>query len=274
MRKRINVVAMMLGLLLCCLNRNVTARSEARQPYGVFTGMEPQQALQLGGYNLLIIDAAGFSEADVEALHQKSDKVYSYLNVGALEAFRDYFEAYSDLTLKPYENWPDEYWVNVADKRWQRLSVELADSYKKKGVDGLFLDNVDVYWHYPNEDVYKGLLAILRSIKKLKLPVIINGGDTFVRALLDRDELDDLIVGVNQESVFTSIDFSDGSFGACLADDNNYYLAYLAQVKAEGLGVYLIEYGADDAVQEIISKYCSEQGYIPFYAASLNLDRE
>lgn len=274
MRKRITAVVMMLGLLLCCLNGTATAQSETRQPYGVFIGMEPQQALQLGGYDLMIIDAAGFTEADVAALHQKSDKVYSYLNVGALESFRGYFADYSDLTLKPYENWPDEYWVNVADKRWQRLSAELADSYKKKGVDGLFLDNVDVYWHYPNEDVYKGLLAILRSIKKLGLPVIINGGDTFVRALLDRDELDDLIVGVNQESVFTSIDFSDGSFGACLADDNNYYLAYLAQVKAEGLAVYLIEYGADEAARAIINKYCSEQGYIPFHARSLNLDQE
>lgn len=236
--------------------------------------MDPQQALQLGGYELMIIEAAGFSEAEVTALHQKSDKVYSYLNVGALESFRDYYEEYSDLTLKPYENWPDEYWVNVADKRWQRLSAELAESYKKKGVDGLFLDNADVYWHYPNEDVYKGLVAILRSIKKLGLPVIINGGDTFVRALLERDELDELIIGVNQESVFTSIDFSDGSFGACLEEDNNYYLAYLAQVKAEGLAVYLIEYGADEAAQEIINKYCREQGYIPFYAASLNLDQE
>lgn len=197
MRKRINAAAMMLGLLLCCLIVNVAARSEARRPYGVFIGMEPQQALQLGGYDLMIIDAAGFSEADVAALHQKSDKVYSYLNVGALESFRDYYEDYRDLTLKPYENWSDEYWVNVSDKRWQRLSAELAEGYKKKGIDGLFLDNMDVYWHYPNDDVYQGLVAILSSIKKLGLQVIINGGDMFVRALLDRDETDDLIAGVN-----------------------------------------------------------------------------
>lgn len=35
--------------------------------------------------------------------------------------------------------------VNVADKDWQEFMDTLAGKLKKKGVDGFFIDNCDVY---------------------------------------------------------------------------------------------------------------------------------
>ena len=48
-------------------------------------------------------------------------KVYTYLNVGSLEDFRDYYKEYEHLTIGAYENWDEEKWIDVSDKDWQSL---------------------------------------------------------------------------------------------------------------------------------------------------------
>ena len=39
---------------------------------------------------------------------KKGVKVYTYLNVGSIENFRDYYKKYEYLTIGTYENWEEE----------------------------------------------------------------------------------------------------------------------------------------------------------------------
>ena len=67
-----------------------------------------------------MIDADNFSADDIRQLHSQGNKmIYSYLNVGSLESFRDYYPEFKDITIGDYENWPEEKWIDVTDEGWQ-----------------------------------------------------------------------------------------------------------------------------------------------------------
>ena len=85
-----------------------------------------------------------------------------------------------NLTIGNYENWEEEKWVDVSNKDWQKFMGKLSKKLLKKGVDGFFIDNCDVYDYAKTKKNFKGLAKILKNIKRLGKGVIINGGDVFV----------------------------------------------------------------------------------------------
>ncbi|MBQ8030172.1 MAG: hypothetical protein IJ260_01340, partial [Butyrivibrio sp.] len=58
----------------------------------------------LSKYDIVVIDAQYFEATDIAEFRSEGHKVYSYINVGSLENFRDYYAEYQDLTLDVYEN--------------------------------------------------------------------------------------------------------------------------------------------------------------------------
>jgi len=243
------------------------------ESYGVFIGLDPEDMARLSGYELVVIDAAYFSAEQIAQMHDSGQTVYTYLNIGSVERFRDYYKEYEPLTLGVYEDWPDERWVDVSQPEWQDFIVNtLAASLAAKGVDGFFLDNADVYYVYPRDEIYQGLTDILTGLDGYGLPLIINGGDAFVRKLMDDGQIN-LIDGVNQESVFTSIDFDTETFGTQDAENHEYYLEYLNRCRDAGLKVYLLEYATDPvAVETQIAAYCGENGFQYYISDDLELD--
>lgn len=241
--------------------------------YGVFLGLDPEDMARLSGYGLVVIDAEYYTAEQIAQLHAAGQTVYTYLNIGSVENFRDYYEVYEPLTLGVYEDWPDERWVDVSQPEWQRFVVDtLAASLAEKGVDGFFIDNADVYYVYPREEIYAGLVETLSGLKAYGLPLVINGGDTFVSALMEDGQIG-LVDGVNQESVFTSIDFDQGTFGTQDAENHAYYLEYLSLCRDAGLNVYLLEYATDPAAVETqIAAYCGENGFLYYISDDLELD--
>ena len=225
----------------------ITTSAAPSAPYGVFLGLNPEDMARLSGYDLVVIDAAYYTAEQIAQMHDAGQTVYTYLNIGSVERFREYYDEYESLTLGVYEDWPDERWVDVSQPEWQSFIVDtLATSFAKKGVDGFFLDNADVYYVYPGEEIYQGLVDILSGLGEYGLPLVINGGDTFITRLMEEDRIG-LIDGVNQESVFTSIDFNGGTFGPQNAEDHVYYIEYLSLCRNAGLNVWLLEYAFDPA---------------------------
>lgn len=255
--------------------------SEETKAYGVFIGTVPDESDDkltncpyLFDYDTLVIDAQYFTDKQVASLKENGERIYSYLNVGSLEEWRDYASNYSDLSLATYENWEDESWVDVSDTRWQSFIVsELAADLDAKGVDGFFLDNFDVYYLYENEEIYEGLCNILNGLATYNKKVIINGGDTFVSRFLEEiDEPTDLLTGINQESVYTSIDFDNNSFSASDDETRSYYEDYLKLCKEKGLEVYLTEYASDKSLIAEVKKNCEENDYTCYISDSLDLE--
>lgn len=240
--------------------------------YGVFLNADASSLKQLKNYDLIVIDAQYFTKSDIELLHQNGTKVYTYLNIGSIENFREYYTTYEKLTIGRYEHWDEEKWVDVADPDWQKFMEQLSQELFEKGVDGFFIDNCDVYYYAPRESIFEGLTAILQNIMTFDKAVIINGGDTYVTEYRERyGAIDHIMTGVNQESVWSAIDFDKGTFYEQTKETRDYYCKYLEACQADGMDVYLLEYTTDKKLIQKIEKYCNEHDFHFYVSNSLEL---
>ena len=243
-----------------------------KNDYGVFLNADASSLKQLKNYDLIVIDAHYFNKSDIELLHQNGTRVYTYLNIGSIENFREYYTTYEKLTIGRYEHWDEEKWVDVADPDWQKFMKQLSQELFEKGVDGFFIDNCDVYYYAPRESIFEGLTAILQNIMTFDKAVIINGGDTYVTEYRERyGAIDHIMTGVNQESVWSAIDFDKGTFYEQTKETRDYYCKYLEACQADGMDVYLLEYTTDKKLIQKIKKYCNEHDFHFYVSNSLEL---
>ena len=263
------VLAVVCGLVLFAFAK---ADFMADKYYGVFIGIEKEDGMKLNNYKVLVLEPTEFNKDDIKKLHEKNKKIYAYLNIGSLENYRPYYEEFKDKTLGAYENWEDEYWMDVSDKHWQNLIVDdLGKSIADKGFDGFFIDNCDVYYQYSNDKIYDGLCSILKGLQKYNIDTIINGGDTFVSKCIDEKIANELFDGINQECVFTDIDFEHKTYTEKSMKEREYFIKYLENVKSQGLKVYILEYGANKSMLREIENFCNENGFHFYNAKSLEL---
>ncbi len=251
-----------------------TKDSSVESSYGVFLGLDHDSGLsKLYKYKLVVIDLQEFTKNDIQKLHNKGIKVYSYLNVGSVENYRKYYKRFKKYYLGTYENWEDEKWVDVSKSSYQNFIInELEPSLRAKGADGYFIDNCDVYANFKKDKIYKGLQTILGSIHSHNLPMLINGGDEFVSKAIKDGSYSRLFDGVNQEEVFTVINFDNHTYHTQSKSESKYYKDYLQKVKNKGLKVYLLEYGAKSSKEKEIANYCKQNGFAYYNSKSYNLD--
>lgn len=274
-RKGAGLIALLLMLIASAFllgSHVMQQKKEEKKDYGVFLNVDDSVLDQLGVYETVVIDAQYFKEKDIEMLHENGTIVYTYLNIGSIETFREYYKTYADLAIGDYENWEEEKWVNVADKDWQEFMDTLAGKLKKKGVDGFFIDNCDVYDYAHKKDIFDGLTVILKKIRAMGKPVVVNGGDIYVTAYQSRyGSAADIMTGVNQESVWSRIDFTTKTFHTQKKTEREYFCQYLQACKADGMEVYLLEYTTDHKLIRRIKKYCRKKKYDYYIADSLEL---
>lgn len=273
--KHTKVLALIFVLILISgyfLIKDSSTSTFEENDYGVFLNADASSLKQLKNYDLIVIDAQYFTKSDIELLHQNGTKVYTYLNIGSIENFREYYTTYEKLTIGRYEHWDEEKWVDVADPDWQKFMKQLSQELFEKGVDGFFIDNCDVYYYAPRESIFEGLTAILQNIMTFDKAVIINGGDTYVTEYRERyGAIDHIMTGVNQESVWSAIDFDKGTFYEQTKETRDYYCNYLEACQADGMDVYLLEYTTDKKLIQKIKKYCNEHDFHFYVSDSLEL---
>ena len=244
---RLTAAAVAAAMGISAVPMIANAEDEIKYEYGVFlnSSNSKKDIEKMSQYRIIVLDAQGFEREDIMALKKTGHTVYSYINLGSVENWRDYYNDYADITFADYEDWDDERWVNSAETKWQTFQYDLAKDLIGKGIDGFFVDNIDVYYvakEQPDRhdkegidpvEVFDGVTTILKSYKSLKTStgdsayVLINGGDTYVHDYIkgvskkdknDDDEpygfelpahgnVDGVLDGVNQEALFGEIDF-------------------------------------------------------------------
>ena len=95
--------------------------------------------------DLAVVDTEGNEKAVRNAI-SRGVYVYGYLNVGALEKERPYYDKFKHLRLAKYDGWSGEYWIDPTAKEWQDHVISLAKQIKACGAIGLYLDNTDIYY--------------------------------------------------------------------------------------------------------------------------------
>lgn len=251
------------------------AASESRSEYGIFIGVDPDDLPEdMKSYDIIVIDAQDFTLEQIQKLKKSGQKVYSYINAGSIEKTRSYYGKYADLTLDPYENWDEEYWIDVSSEKWQDfISYDISQKLLDKDIDGFFVDNIDIYYQYPRPEIYDGLCNILKNLMAYDKPVIVNGGDVFVSEYISRNgNIKDVLTGINQETVFSKINFDQEIFEKNDEDTIEYFKKYIAECKSNGLDVYITEYTTDKKLIRQIKDYCKENGFHYYISDSIQLD--
>ena len=239
--------------------------------YMVLIGEGPEIAQKISNVDLLVIDAQDFSGEEIAALRDRNvEKIYSYLNIGSIETYRPGYDHFEPYALGEYENWPQEKWMDVAEKEWKDYLLEQAGLLAEKGVDGFFLDNIDVYYRFPNEDIYRGIVDILRGLRQIGRGIILNGGDVFVSRYL-QEEAEVLFDGINQEDVYTTYDFESGSFGVNTEKDREYFALYLDELLGRGYDVYVTEYAKDGETADAARLFAQQHRYECYVSDNIEL---
>ncbi len=272
-KKLFHQAIIVLFVLLILLTVMGCAEDTKDRDYGVFLSVTDDLD-SLAEYKTVVIDAQYFTKEDIDAFRADGHKVYSYINIGSLEDFRDYYLEFSDITLGAYENWDEEYWIDASDMRWQSfLMDELIPSLLEKDIDGFFVDNCDLYYFYPSEEIMNALTNIMQAMINTGKEVIINGGDSYLDAYCNSGgHWDDVITGINQESVFSKILWDEDKFGTAEAKDKEYFQDYIERYAAEGADIYLLEYTTDKSLIKEIKEYCAEKAFNYYISDSLELD--
>lgn len=241
--------------------------------YGVFLNYEGNLE-ELDQYETIVIDAQYISKQDITDFKEQGHTVYSYINVGSLENFRDYYALFEGILLGEYEHWEEECWIDVSSEEWQNFIVnDLSKELLEKGIDGFFADNCDVYYEYPNKDILNGLSNIMEGLRATGKDVIINGGDVFVDAYCDAGgDWKDIVTGINQECVFSSINWDAHSFGRAGEEDYEYFTEYIERYGKQGADIFLLEYTTDEEVIREVQNYCDKNNYRFFITDRLELD--
>ena len=260
-------------IIIIFIGISIVNKEDHELEYGVFLNLDASDMDRIEGYQTLVIDAQYFSKEDIMHLKEQGSAVYSYLNVGSIENFRTYYDAYSYLALGAYENWDEEQWIDVSSPVWQEFLVSLEEELLAKGIDGFFIDNCDVYYQYHTEDIFEGLTLILEHLMKYDISVIINGGDTYVMEFMDmHGSAHQIMTGVNQESVWGEFDFETGNYIAQSKDNREYFESYVEACRDDGADVYLLEYTTDFALKWKIKKYCANNQFHYYISDSIELD--
>jgi len=78
--------------------------------------------------DLAVVETKGYESAVRQAV-KRGVWVYGYLNIGAMEKQRPYYEKLKHLRLAKYEGWDGEYWINPTAKEWQEHYYPLNNNY-------------------------------------------------------------------------------------------------------------------------------------------------
>ena len=256
------ICVLVLILSTALLSACSASTSDSTGKYVVLIGEDPEITEKLSDIDLLVIDAEYFSQNDIARLRENGVReIYSYINIGSIESFRSYDTDFEKYALGAYENWPEEKWIDVSAPEWQACTASRVDALVQKGVDGFFVDNTDVYYNYPQESIYDGILTILDYMDHTGRKILINGGDCFVKKYLTTEK-NVLIDGVNQENVFTAYDFSKDIYTINDKSTREYYTDYLDFAMSHGCAAYTLEYATDPTIRRQAAAYAGKHGYI------------
>lgn len=225
--------------------------------------------------DLAVVETEGYELAVRQAV-KRGVWVYGYLNIGALEKQRPYYEKLKYLRLAKYEGWDGEYWIDPTVREWQDHCISLAKQIKATGAIGLYLDNADIYYMCQQgfreektkmlrsapsaQAVYNALSSIILKINALGLIVMPNGGDTFVKRFIKANP--GVIATINQEGVFyENLDRKNS------ASNTAYYKDWCKWAQKHISGkVRIIEYCTSKREQARIKAYCMAHGWHVYFS--------
>ena len=93
------LLVILMFIMGCFFIKDDKVKTLEKNDYGVFLNADASSLERFKKYDLIVIDAQYFTKKDIESLHQNGTKVYTYLNIGSVENFREYYKTYEKFTI-------------------------------------------------------------------------------------------------------------------------------------------------------------------------------
>lgn len=228
---------------------------------GALTG---DVATRFRDYDLVVVDGEGVTAAQVRRLRSGGRIVLGYLSVGTVEDYRSWYPRARAYAMEPYADWPGERFADTARAGYRTLIAgSVAPAMLRKGLDGLFLDNVDMVREHPAQRA--GMFRLVRMLRdrldagRHRYLFAQNGEDVIGPVLPVLD-------GWNREDVATAYDFDASRYRAAAPGDRRDAVAALRRIGRRGLLVTATDYTSDgtgNAVRVAVRTACGA-GAVPF----------
>jgi len=235
--------------------------------YKVNLSTKVNPAKLAAGTGIIVIEPDDYTDAQIKAIKAKGYKVLAYLSVGTIEKERSWYNKYKKYGLKKLEDWPNEVYADVRKTNWRAFLVSRAKQLKKRGFDGFWCDNLDVYEYYKSEKMFAACKAVLKQIKQLGY-VMVNGGSEFWDVAMDKKvNLSSIVNGVTQEEVFSLIKkySGKGTFGLQKASESKFYQGLLKKLLKHRVQTFLLEYTRNEVVKNKIRNFCKTYKMTGYY---------
>jgi cysteinyl-tRNA synthetase, unknown class len=237
---------------------------------------------------LIIIDysfdgsATGeLKKENVTLLKKSGKKVFAYLSIGEAETYRFYWKEEFN-NKQPswifYENpnWPGNYKVIFWNSEWQNIIFSYLRRIMDKGFDGVFLDTIDTYKTYmENNPQYNFKKSMINFIKKI-IEIASNEKDKDFKIIFNNAEelaFDDSFIMNNITGFVAESLYTDGSENYLKESDINLREKNLIKLRKNGKYVMVIEYLKNKAKQKELKDRAANRGFlIRFLDSSLSMD--
>ncbi|WP_299013333.1 endo alpha-1,4 polygalactosaminidase [uncultured Photobacterium sp.] len=220
---------------------------------------------ELMNYERVVVTPNLITAKQIDTLHQAETDIYAYLSIGE----------YGKQTLPPNlqsaslaknTNW-QSYAMNLSSPAWKRHLIDKASDTLAKGFDGLFLDTLDSYYLFADNEKQqqrqqRALTDIIKSLAELnnRPKLILNRGFEVIDNTAKRVE------AIVAESLHHSYDPTTSSYQRVKPADTEWLKVQLDKVKSFGLEAIVIDYisASNREAQKAAAKRLINEGYTPY----------
>lgn len=223
----------------------------------------------VSGYEIIVIESAHFDSDDIKILKQENNKVLGYISLGEVNEAAAHFQQVQGFTLGKNEVW-NSHILDIKNDETRKSLLEIFDFNMKKGLDGMFLDNIDNYAQFgPTPGRKEDLLEFLKDLK-LKFPNIYlmqNAGVSLIK------ETNQFIDAVAKESIASDYDFGLKKYQLREEEIFKALLNELSQAYDDyQIPVVLIEYADTPELKKALQERLAEVSW-PYFIGEIDLQQ-
>jgi cysteinyl-tRNA synthetase len=240
----------------------------------------PRKVIANSIYDLVVIDHArgedrkeiDLTKEEVAELQRKPDgsrrQVIAYFSIGESEDYRYYWKKEWDTKRpswmgKENKDWKHNFVVQYWNTEWHKILFGSPDAFLDRiiaaGFDGVYLDRVDAYYFFGDDDVARGrmvdLIKRLAAYAREKKP-----GFTIMaqnaEELLDRPDYIEAIDGIAKESLLFGI---KGLGKPNPRDDIVESTALLQKASKAGKAIFVVEYLQDPGNIQVAARRINDE---------------
>ncbi|WP_319782913.1 endo alpha-1,4 polygalactosaminidase [Oceanisphaera sp. IT1-181] len=225
---------------------------------------------ELMSYERVVVTPSLITERQIETLHKAGTQVFAYLSIGEYDE-KILPESLSLLSPVQNTNWQSHV-MDLSAIAWREHLLQRASQYVTKGFDGLFLDTLDSYYLFAEEEAAQAgqQQALARIIEELaglnaKPKLILNRGFEVL------EQVSDFAHAVVAESLYHGYDPINDSYREMSETDSEWLTNQLNRVKALNLEAIVIDYipGNEREAQKVAAQRLLNEGYTPYISDGL-----